>query len=91
MILTGVFRLCTCIADYFQGKPGQRTAPSMAASIALASSPVHRIIENRFSKGRSLSSQISELRPLVCSTQGITPRPWISGLAHWGDSPIPVK
>ena len=84
MILTGVFRLCSCIADYFQGKPGQRTAPSMAASIALAGSPGHRIIETSFSKGRSLSSQISELRLLVCSTQGVTPRPWISGLAHWG-------
>jgi hypothetical protein len=83
MILTGVFRLCTCIAEYFQGKPGQRTAPSMVASIALGS-PGHRIIENRFSKGRSLSSQISESHPLVCSTQGIAPRPWISGLAHWG-------
>jgi hypothetical protein len=84
MILAGVFRLCSCIADNFQGKPGQRTAPSMAASIALAGSPGHRIIENRFSKGRSLSSQISELRPLVCSTQGITPGPGMSGLAHWG-------
>ena len=84
MILTGVFRLCTCIADYFQGEPGQRTAPSIAASIALAGSPGHRITDNRFSKGRSLSSRISELHPLVCSTQGITPGPWMSGLAHWG-------
>lgn len=84
MILTGVLRLCTCIADYFQGKPGQRTTQSMAASITLAGNPGHRIIENRFSKGRSLSSQISESHPLVCSTQGITPRPWIRGLAHWG-------
>jgi len=91
MILAGVFRLCTCIADYFQGKSGQQSAPSMAASIALAGSPGHRITENRFSKARSLSRQISELRPLVCSTQGITPGPWMSGLAHWGDSPIPVK
>jgi len=29
MILAGVFRLCSCIADNFQGKSGQRTAPSM--------------------------------------------------------------
>ena len=84
MILAGVFRLCTCIADYFQGKSGQRTVPSMAANIALAGSPGHRITENRFSKGRSLSRQISELRPRARSTQGITPRPWIIGLAHWG-------
>jgi hypothetical protein len=24
------------------------------------------------------------LHPLVCRTQGVTPRPWITGLAHWG-------
>ena len=84
MILAGVFRLCTCIADYFPGEPGRRAMPSMAASISLASSPGNRITKNRFSKGRSLSSRISELHPLVCSTQGITPGPWIRGLAHWG-------
>ena len=91
MILAGVFRLCTCIADYFPGEPGRRTPPSMAASIALAGNPDNRITQTVFCKGRSRSSQISELRPLVCSTQGITPRPWITGLAHGGDSPIPVK
>jgi hypothetical protein len=91
MILAGVFRLCTCIADYFPGEPARRTMPSMAASIALAGSPGIRITKNRFSKGRSLSRQISELHPLVRRTQGVTPRPWITGLAHWGDSPIPVK
>jgi hypothetical protein len=84
MILAGVFRLCTFIADYFPGEPGWRTVPSIAASIALAGSPGIRITENRFSKGRSLSSQISELSPLVCITQGITPGPWMSGLTHWG-------
>jgi len=84
MILASVFRLCSCIADLFQGKPGQQTVPSPGAGIALARSPGYRITENRFSKGRSLSSQISEWRPLVCSTQGITPGPWMSGLAHWG-------
>lgn len=80
MILAGVFQLCTCIADDFPGGPGR----TIGASIAPTGSPGHRITENRFSKGRSLPSQISELRPLMCSTQGITPRPWISGLAHWG-------
>ena len=80
MILSGALRLCTYIADYFPGEPGR----PIGASIALAGSPGIRITKNRFSKGRSLSSRISELRPLVCSTQGITPRPWISGLAHWG-------
>jgi len=84
MILAGVFRLCTFMADYFPGEPGWRTVPSTGASIAPTGSPGNRITKNRFSKGRSLSSRISELRPLVCSTQGITPRPWISGLAHWG-------
>ena len=68
MILSGVFRLCTFIADYFPGEPGRRTVPSIAASFALAGSPGNRITKNRFSKGRSLSSRISELRPLVCST-----------------------
>ena len=84
MVLAGVFRLCTFMADYFPGEAGQRTVPPMGASIAPTGSPGNRITKNRFSKGRSLSSQISEWRPLVCSTQGITPRPWISGLAHWG-------
>ena len=82
MILAGVFRLCTFMADYFPGE-GWRTVPSTGASIAPTGSPGNRITKNRFNKGRSLSSQISELRPLVCSTQGITPRPWISGLVHW--------
>lgn len=68
MILSGAFRLCTCIADYFPGEPGRRTVPSIAASFALTGSPGNRITKNRFSKGRSLSSRISELRPLVCST-----------------------
>ncbi|CAN7643779.1 hypothetical protein LJR277_004809 [Pseudomonas sp. LjRoot277] len=68
MILSGVFRLCTFIADYFPGEPGRRTVPSIAASFALAGSPGNRITKNPFSKSRSLSSQISELRPLVCST-----------------------
>ena len=68
MILSGVFRLCIFIADYFPGEPRRRTVPSIAASFALASSPGNRITKNRFSKGRSLSSQISELRSLVCST-----------------------
>ncbi|TPG88704.1 hypothetical protein EAH72_32835 [Pseudomonas caspiana] len=68
MILSGVFRLCTFIADYFPGEPSRRTVPSIAASFALASNPGNWITKNRFSKGRSLSSQISELRPLVCST-----------------------
>lgn len=81
MILAGVFRLCTCIADNFPGEPGR----PIAASIALAGSPGIRITKNRFSKGRSLSRQISELHPLVCRTQGVTPRPWITGLAHWGE------
>lgn len=84
MILAGVFRRCTFIADYFPGEPGRRTVRSIAASVALSGSPGHRITKNRFSKGRSLSSQISELRLLVYSTQGITPRLWITGLAHWG-------
>lgn len=83
MILAGVFRLCTFIADYFPGAPGRRTVPSIAASIALTGSPGMRITKNSFCKGRSLSSQISELRPLVCITQGIKPGPWMSGLAHW--------
>lgn len=80
MILAGVFRLCTCIADYFPGEPGR----PIAASIALAGSPGIRITKNRFSKGHSLSRQISESRPLVRRTQGVTPRPWITGLAHGG-------
>ncbi len=85
MILAGVFRLCTFMADYFPGEAGQRRVPPIGASIAPTGSPGNRITKNRFSKGRSLSSQISEWRPLACSTQGITPRPWISGLAHrWG-------
>jgi hypothetical protein len=84
MILSDVFRLCTFIADYFPGEPGRRTVPSIATSVALAGSPDNRITKNCFSKGRSLSRQISELRPLICSTQGITPRPWTSGLTHWG-------
>ena len=67
MILAGVFRLCTFMADYFPGE-GWRTVPSTGASIAPTGSPGNRITKNRFSKGRSLSSQISELRPLVCST-----------------------
>lgn len=67
MILSGVFRLCTFIADYFPGEPGRRTVPSIAASFALAGSPGKRITKNPLSKSRSLSSQISELRPLVCS------------------------
>ena len=29
MILAGVFRRCTFIADYFPGEPGQRTVPSI--------------------------------------------------------------
>ena len=68
MILSGAFRLCTCIADYFPGEPGRRTVPSIAARFAQAGSPGNRITKNRISKGRSLSRQISELRPLVCST-----------------------
>jgi hypothetical protein len=84
MVLAGVFRLCTLMADYFPGEAGQRTVPPMGASIAPTGSPGNPIIKNRFSQGRSLSSQISELRPLVCSTQEIKPWPWISGLAHWG-------
>jgi hypothetical protein len=68
MILSGVFRLCTFIADSFPGEPGRRTVPSIAARFALAGRPGNRINKNRFSKGRSLSSQNSELRPLVCST-----------------------
>jgi hypothetical protein len=84
MILAGVFRLCICIADDFPGEPGRRTVPSIGASTALARSTGHRITENRFCKGRSLSSQVSELRPRARSTQGITPWPWMNGLAHWG-------
>lgn len=61
MILSGVFRLCTFIADYFPGEPGR-------ASFVLAGSPGNRITKNTFNKSRSLSSQISELRPLVCSS-----------------------
>ncbi|MDR6605507.1 hypothetical protein J2X87_000558 [Pseudomonas synxantha] len=80
MILAGVFRLCTFIADYFAGEPGR----PIGASLALAGSPGMRITQNRFCKGRSLSSPVRELHPLVCSTQGITPRPWMSGLAHCG-------
>lgn len=80
MILAGAFRLCTFSADDFPGEPGR----PIGASIALAGSPGIRITKNRFSKGRSLSRQTSEMHPLVCSTQGITPRPWITGLAHWG-------
>ena len=68
MILSDAFRLCTFIADYFPGESGRRTVPSIAASFALAGSPGNRITKNRFSKGHSLSRQISELRPLVCST-----------------------
>lgn len=68
MILSGALRLCTFIADYFPGEPGRRTVPSIAARFAQAGSPGNRITKNRFSKGRSLSRQISELRPLVCST-----------------------
>ncbi|SEE13077.1 hypothetical protein SAMN04490194_1110 [Pseudomonas migulae] len=84
MIMAGVFRLCTCMAVYFSGGAGWRTVPSVTASITLPGTPDNRLTKNRFSKGRSLSSQISELRPLVCCTQGITPKPRISGLAHWG-------
>ena len=80
MILAGAFRLCTFIADDFPGEPGR----PIGTSIAQTGSPGNRITKNRFSKGRSLSRQICELRPLVCSTQGITPRPWMSGRAHWG-------
>jgi len=80
MILAGAFRLCTFIADDFPGGPGR----PIGASIAPAGSPGNRITKNRFSKGRSLPRQISELRPRARSTQGITPRPWMSGLAHWG-------
>jgi hypothetical protein len=68
MILSGVFRLCTFIADYFPGEPGRRTVPSIAARFAQAGSPGNRITKNRISKGRSLSRQISELRPFGCST-----------------------
>ena len=68
MILSGALRLCTFIADYFPGEPGRRTVPSIAAKFTLAGSPENRITKNRFSKGRSLSRQISELHPLVCST-----------------------
>jgi hypothetical protein len=57
---------------------------SMAASLALTGNPDNRITKTVFCKGHSRSSRISELRPLVCSTQGITPRPRIRGLAHWG-------
>ena len=84
MILAGVFRLCTFIADYFPGEPGRRTVPSTTVSIALAGSPGIRITKHRFCKGRSLSRPVSEMHPLVCNTQGVTPRPWITGLAHWG-------
>ncbi len=80
MILAGVFRLCTFIADDFPGGPGR----PIGTSIAQSGSPGNRITKNRFSKGRSRSRQISEVRPLVCSTQGITSGPWMSGLAHWG-------
>jgi hypothetical protein len=80
MILAGVFRLCSCIADDFPGEPGR----PIGAGIALPAHPGNRITKNRFNKGRSLSRQISELRPRARSTQGITPRPWIIGLAHWG-------
>lgn len=84
MVLAGVFRLCSFMADYFPGEQGWRAVPPTGASIAPTGSPGNRITKNRFSKGRSLSSQISEWRPLVCSTQGVTPGPWIRGLAHWG-------
>jgi len=84
MVLAGVFRLRTFMTDHFPGEAGQRTVPPMGASIAPTGSPGNPITKNRFSQGRSLSRQISELRPLVCRTQGITPRPWISGLAHLG-------
>lgn len=80
MILAGVFRLCTYIADYFAGEPGR----PIGASLALAGSPGRRITQYRFCEARSLTSPVSEWRPLVCSTQGITPRPWINGLVHWG-------
>lgn len=68
MILSGALRLCTFIADCFSGEPGRQTVASIAASFALAGSPDNRITKNRFRKGRSLSRQISELHPLVCST-----------------------
>jgi hypothetical protein len=84
MILAGDFRRCTFIADYFPGEPGRRTVQSIAARIALTGNPDNRITQTVFCNGRSRSSRISELRPLVCSTQGITPRPRIRGLAHWG-------
>ena len=84
MILAGDFRRCTFIADYFPGEPGRRTVQSITARIALTGNPDNRITKTVFCKGRSRSSRISEWRPLVSSTQGITPGPRMSGLAHWG-------
>ena len=84
MIMAGVFRLCTYMAVYFSGGAGRRTVTSVTASVTLARSSGNRLTKNRFSKGRSLSSQVSELRPPVCCMQGITPKPWINGVAHWG-------
>lgn len=52
MILAGVFRLCTFIADYFPGEPGR----PIGASLALAGSPGMRITQNRFLQ-RSLAVQ----------------------------------
>jgi len=84
MILVGVLRRGTLMAESFAGAPAPRTVRSIAANIALPGNPGNRITKNPLSKARSLSSQNSEQHPLVCSTQGITPKPWISGLAHWG-------
>ena len=81
MILAGALQRCTFIADFIPGAPCRRTEPSRNASIALGGSSGNRITKYLFCKGRSLFSQISELRPLV---QGITPRPWKCDLTHWG-------
>ena len=56
MILAGVLRRCTFIAEHFPGTPGRRTGQFMAASIVLAGSPDIQITKNRFLR-RSLAVQ----------------------------------